>query len=245
MKALILAAGYGKRFYPITNHKPKALLTIRSKPIVEYIISKIEKIKEVEEIIIVTNHHYMKEFQHWLENYPAILPIRLIDDGSVNGCDKRGSVGDMAFAIKQSKIKDDLLVVGGDNLFSFSLNNFIESARNLHNCVLIGTFNLNGRLQPDKFGLVNLDEHKKIINFQEKPDSCTGSSLVSICLYFFPADKLPLIDEYLSQHNNPDESGNYISWLSQRDTVYGYTFNEGNWFDIGDIDAYTEAVFTF
>ena len=53
-------------------------------------------------------------------------------------------------------------------------------------------------------------------------------------------------NEYINnQENNHDQSGDYISWLSQQDTVYGYTFDEGNWLDIGDIDAYTEAVFTF
>ena len=245
MKTLILSAGYGRKLYPITNHKPKSLLTIRSKPIIEYIIAKIEKLKEVDEILIITNHRYLKEFQYWLQKYPTVLPIRLIDNGGVNEHDKRGAVGDIAFAIKQAKIEDDLLVIGGDNLFSFSLNKFIESVRNSHACNFVGTFNLNGKLQTHKFGIVKLNQQGRIIDFQEKPASHNGSSLVAMCLYFFPAEKLPLIDEYLNQQNNPDESGNYISWLSQRDSVYGYTFNEGNWFDISDIDAYTEAVFTF
>ena len=131
-------------------------------------------------------------------------------------------------------------------MFSFSLNKFIEYATNSHHCNLVGTFNLNGKLDPNKFGVVKLDEQSKVIDFQEKPSAHPGSSLVAMCLYFFPKDKLSLIYEYLdNQQNNPDESGHYISWLSKQDTVYGYTFNEGNWLDVGDIDAYTEAVFTF
>ena len=245
MKALILAAGYATRLYPITNHKPKSLLTIKGKPIIEYIIAKIEQIKEIDQILIVTNHRYIKEFQHWQQDYPSVLPIRLIDDGSINEQDKRGAVGDISFAINEENIKDDLLIIGGDNMFSFSLNRFIERARNSRPFSFVGTYYLNGRLDPNKFGVVKLDIQSKIIDFQEKPSFHPDSSLVAMCLYFIPAEKLSLIYEYLSRQNNPDEVGHYISWLSKQDAVYGYTFDEGNWLDIGDIDAYTEAVFTF
>jgi len=245
MKALILAAGYATRLYPITNHKPKTLLTIKGKPIIEYIIAKIEHLKEINQILIITNHRYIKEFEHWLQNYPSTLPIKIIDDGSMNGDDKRGSVGDIAFAIKQEKIEEDLLVVGGDNMFTFNLDKFMETARNSRPHSVVGTYNLNGKFQLNKFGVVKLDDKNRIVDFQEKPSVHTGSSLVAMCLYFFPSEKLPMIHEYLSQQNNPDQSGHYISWLTRQDTVYNHTFNEGSWLDIGDIDSYTEAVFTF
>ncbi|MFC1592680.1 nucleotidyltransferase family protein [Candidatus Omnitrophota bacterium] len=245
MKALILAAGYATRLYPITNHKPKSLLTIKGKPIIEYIINKILQIKTLDEILIITNHHYIKEFERWLRDYPCILPIRLIDDGSISVQDKLGSIGDMAFAIKEKQIKDDLLVVGGDNLFSFTLNKFVDFATSGKNSVFIGAYNLNGKMQANKFGVLKLNEQGQVIDFQEKPSSGNGSSLVSMCLYLFPSEKIPLIYEYLNHKDNHDQAGNYISWLSKRDSVYGYTFNDGSWLDIGDIDAYTEAVFTF
>ncbi|MFC1658424.1 nucleotidyltransferase family protein [Candidatus Omnitrophota bacterium] len=245
MKALILAAGYATRLYPITSHKPKALLTVKGKPIIEYIIAKLEHLKGLEQILIVTNHRYMKEFESWLRDYPALLPVKLIDDGSINENDKRGSIGDIAFAIKEKQIEDDLLVIGGDNMFSFGLDKFVEFAGGLDSCNLVGTFNLNGKFRLNKFGVVKLDMHNRVIEFQEKPSVYTGSSLVAMCIYFFPKEKLQLIDEYINQQNSTDQSGDYISWLSKRDTVYGYTFDEGAWLDIGDIEAYTEAVFTF
>lgn len=246
MKSLILSAGYDPRLYPITNHKPKSLLTIRDKPIIEYIIDKIVKVSEekINEILIVTNHRYIKEFQSWLQNYPAIIPVKLIDDGSTNGHDKLGAVGDIAFAIQQEQIKEDLLVVGGDNLFSFSLNKFIAFARDLGS--VVGTYNLNGKLDPNKFGVVKLDARNRVIDFQEKSFLRNGSSLVAMCLYFFPSEKLASINEFLnSKQSNHNGSGHYISWLSKQEPVYGYTFNQGTWLDIGDIDSYTEAVFTF
>ena len=174
MKTLILSAGYGRSLYPITNHKPKSLLTIRGKPIIEYIIANIEHIKEIDEILIITNHRYIKQFQQWLDNYPTGLQIRLVDDGTINEQDKLGAIGDIAFAIKEAEIKDDLLVIGGDNMFSFDLNEFVEFARNSRPCSLVGTFNLNGKLKPDKFGVVKLDAQSRVVDFQEKPASHRG-----------------------------------------------------------------------
>ena len=245
MKALILAAGYGTNLYPITNHKPKALLTIKGRPIIEYILARLECLNDINEVLIITNHRYIKEFQKWFQDYPAAIPIRLIDDGSTNEKDKLGSMGDIAFAIRQAKIEDDLLVIGGDNIFSFSLNKFIEYARNLQSASFIGTFDLNGRYQPKKFGVIKLDTQSRVVDFQEKPAVRPESTLVAMCLYYFPKDKLSLINEYLNQKTGAEEAGHYISWLFKKDIVYGYTFNEGSWFDIGDIDSYTEAVFTF
>ena len=55
MKALILAGGFAVRLYPLTENFPKPLLKIKDKPIIEYLLEKISKIKEIDEIYIVTN----------------------------------------------------------------------------------------------------------------------------------------------------------------------------------------------
>jgi glucose-1-phosphate thymidylyltransferase len=243
MKALILAAGYATRLYPFTKDKPKPLLTIRRKPIIEYIINKLESLNQIDQILIVTNQKFFKQFQSWRDNFPSIKPTKLINDGSTNEKDKRGAIGDIALAIKEANIEDDLLVVAGDNLFSFSLQPFIEFANKKRPQTSIGIYNLNGRSNPNKFGVVQLNGNEEITNFEEKPAQ-PKSSLIAMCIYFFPKENLHLIGHYLNQNGEYDAPGHYISWLTKSDKVYGYTF-EGNWCDIGDIDAYTEAVFTF
>ena len=249
MKALILAAGYATRLYPLTKDKPKPLLTIRRKPIIEYTINKLESLEQIDEILIVTNQRFFKQFQTWLDNFPSLKPIKLINDGSTNEKDKLGAIRDLAFVLVKENIDDDVLVIGGDNLFSAPLNEFIDFAKGICPNNAIGVYNLNGKYESNRYGVVKLDENKKIIGFCEKPSNgnginLNGSTLVSMCLYFFSKEKISLIQEYLKEGNDIDKAGTYIRWLSNRDGVYGYTF-QGTWLDIGDIDSYTEAVFTF
>ena len=58
MKVIILAAGYATRLYPLTKDKPKPLLEVGGRPIVDHIIKNIEKIDDVDEIFIVTNDKF-------------------------------------------------------------------------------------------------------------------------------------------------------------------------------------------
>ena len=55
MKAIILAAGYARRLWPLTRHIPKALLPIAGKPIIDFTIEQMIKVREIESIVISTN----------------------------------------------------------------------------------------------------------------------------------------------------------------------------------------------
>ena len=244
MKAVILCAGYGTRCYPLTKNRAKSLLPIRGRPIVEFIVRKIQLVSEVNEIYIVTNHRFYNDFKEWWESFPATTPIKIIDDGSTNLKDKLGAIKDLIYVIEKESIQEDLLVVGGDNLFSFTINGFISFANSLRPKSLIGVYNLNGKTKANKFGVVKLDERKRVVEFHEKPAKLNGPSLVSICLYFFPKEKLHLIGEYIQEGNDTDKIGSYLEWLTKRDEVYAYDF-KGDWIDVGDIDSYTEAICSF
>ena len=259
MKSIILCAGYGTRLYPLTKDTPKALLPIRGKPILEYICDKITSLDNVDEVFIVVNGRFFEQFKRWLNNYPASIPIRLVNDGSRNHKDRLGAVGDLALVVKKYNINDDILVLGGDNLFDFSLSEFIKHSLNINPNPLIGIYNLKGS-RIKKYGVVKTDREGRIIDFYEKPSHLNGSSLVSLCLYYLPKEIFSSLDEYINYtqhptpknlyptpstlHPNLDSIGNYIKWLVKNHKVYGYKFS-GNWFDIGDIDSYTEAVCSF
>src|SRR3990167_3483432 len=66
VKALILAAGYGTRLYPLTKKHPKALLAVAGRPILDYIVEKIARVKEISGIVVVTNDKFFPQFQAWL-----------------------------------------------------------------------------------------------------------------------------------------------------------------------------------
>jgi len=233
MKVLVLAAGYATRLYPLTKEYPKPLLEISGKPILNYIIDKLESVPEVSQIYIVTNSKFIPVFRKWAKSVKVAKKIILIDDLTKSNQDRRGAIGDIDFVINKEKIKEDILVIGGDNLFNASLNKFIGFSKKKTPAASIGLYRLKQKKDASKYGVVKLDNSKKVVSFQEKPDKPL-SNIVAMCLYYIPKNYLGLIKRYMrSKNRKVDATGSYISWLKDKTDVYGYVFG-GKWFDIGD-----------
>jgi glucose-1-phosphate thymidylyltransferase len=234
MKALILAAGYAARLYPLTKDYPKPLLEVKGRPIISHIIEKLEVVNAIDEIYIVTNNKFFLKFKKWLKSTKSSKKIVLVNDLTKNNLDRLGAIGDINFAIKQQEIKDDLLVVGGDNLFSGSLQGFLNALKKRKKNVNLGVYKLKQKKDASRYGVVKLDKQKKVISFEEKPQK-PKSSLVAMCLYYIPKNYLNLVARYIknSKTGKVDATGSYIAWLKEKASVYGYVFS-GVWFDIGD-----------
>lgn len=239
MKVLILAAGYAVRLYPLTKQYPKPLLKVKGRPIIDYIIDKLRPIDEIDEIFVVTNSKFVSIFERWAKRLKINKRISLIDDLTLTPEDKRGAIGDMVFSINNKRIKDDLLVIGGDNLFNADLNEFLYFVKRKKSGV-IGAYDLKNKRQANKYGVIQLNKAGKIIDFEEKPQF-PKSTLVAMCLYYFPRIKLKLIRKYFKdKKHKSDAMGFYIDWLRKNDSVYSYVF-KGKWFDIGDHNFYNKA----
>jgi glucose-1-phosphate thymidylyltransferase len=240
MKALILAAGYATRLYPLTKEYPKPLLTVKQKPIIDFIIDKLRTIDEIDEIIVVTNSKFVSRFRKWQQKVRSQKRIILVDDLTKDNLDRRGAIGDIDFTIDRERIEEDLLVVGGDNLFDGDLKDLILFAKVHRDSPVIGVYNIRDRLNASKYGVIRLDKNNKLIDFQEKPKN-PKSTLVAMCLYYFPKEKLGLIKRYLKNKiKKTDATGLYIDWLRKKLPVYGFVFN-GRWYDIGDHTFYNQA----
>ena len=232
MKALILAAGYATRLWPLTLNRPKPLLLVKNKPIMEYSADKIAKISGIDNIYVVTNTKFVRNFKKWASRYKINKQVIVIDDEIKTVNERRGSIGDILYSIERENIKDDLLIVAGDNLFNFSLNDFLDFCISRSPYVTIGLFNVNDKGLAKRYGIVSIDNNGKVVDFIEKPQE-PPSTLAAMCLYFIPAPKLSLIEEYKQQGLPLDLAGNFIGWLSKKEPVYGYVF-KGQWIDIGD-----------
>jgi glucose-1-phosphate thymidylyltransferase len=239
MKILVLAAGYATRLYPLTLDRPKPLLPIAGRPMLEYILKKLFVSTDISECLIVTNHRFAQKFQDWVNQYKSSIPITVMDDGTLSDADKRGAVGDMRFVFEEKGIKDDMLVIAGDNLFDFDITKFYLFANSHIPYPSVGLYTVTDKEAVKRYSVVEIDKDNRIIHFEEKPEQ-PRSNLVAICLYFFPSQTLSLIDRYIRQGNNPDQPGHYISWLCKAKNTYGYKF-EGEWFDIGDKNEYKRA----
>ena len=121
MKAIILAAGYATRLYPLTQTVAKPLLPVAGRPMIDHLLDGIREVDEVDGIHVVTNHKFADSFLRWAEAHEA-TGIEVHDDGTTSEDDRLGAIGDIRFVVEQADIGgDDLLVVAGDNLFDYSV----------------------------------------------------------------------------------------------------------------------------
>jgi glucose-1-phosphate thymidylyltransferase len=133
MNALILAAGYATRLYPLTLDKAKPLLLVGGKPIIEWVVDNLADVPDLKTIYIVTNDKFASDFQTWAERYPyrqEKFKFKTINDGSKSDDDRLGAIGDINFVVTRENLsQSDLLIVAGDNLFSESLAVFVSRAK--------------------------------------------------------------------------------------------------------------------
>ncbi|MDP2905835.1 MAG: sugar phosphate nucleotidyltransferase, partial [Candidatus Omnitrophota bacterium] len=147
---------------------------------------------------------------------------------------------DMDFAITKKRIKDDLLVVGGDNLFNGDIRDFLSFAGSKPGSPVIGAYDIHNKSEARHYGVIRMNDGSRIVDFQEKPKK-PASTLVAMCLYYFPKDKLGLVKKYvLDKSTGNDTTGSYIRWLKSKVAIYGFTF-QGRWYDIGDHKFLNEA----
>ena len=240
MKALILAAGYARRLYPLTRYFPKPLLCVGHQPIINYIIDKLVKVKDIDEIIIVTNSKFIGRFRQWRKSLAGSIPIKLVDDLTKDIEHSRGAIGDINFVIKRLRLKDALLVIGGDNIFDGDLEKFLTFSKTKKPHPVMGVYDIKSLVKAREYGVVKLNKNLQLVEFFEKPKK-PESKLVAMCLYYFPRQKLNLVSDYLkSKVNKHDATGFYIEWLKNREQVFGYVFS-GRWYDIGHKEFYHKA----
>lgn len=238
MKVIIPAAGYATRMYPLTLDKPKALLEIGRKPVIEHIIEKIVNLAAVDEIFIVTNNKFFGKFSEWVGGFKCKVSVKIVNDNTNTNEERLGTIGDIKYVIKSEVINEDILVVNSDNIFSFDLNglynDFIKRRKSV-----IGLFDVGDLEVARRMGNPYMDIRNKVIHFKEK-DRNTKSTLCSVGIYYFPSSVIPLIDLYLREGNSPDRSGDFIEWLFPKEDVFGFVF-DGKWYDIGSMDTFKEA----
>jgi len=239
MKCVILGAGYATRLYPLTKNKPKPLLPIAGKPLVNYIIEKVEEVEEVDEIFIVTNKKFHEQFVVWLEENEKKFTkkVSLVWDGIIDEEQRLGGARGLFEVIKEKEINEDILIVAGDSLFDFSLKSMVAFFKEKKK-IVCAAFKLKTKKEAKRFGVVKL-KNKKIIDFEEKPEN-PKTNLMIIALYIFPKSDLNEIEQYVKRAKSGEGIGYLINYLFKKQDVYGHVFS-GRFFDIGVLDDYKKA----
>jgi glucose-1-phosphate thymidylyltransferase len=244
MKVLILAGGYGTRLYPVIKDIPKALLEVCGKTLIDHTLEKFKGIPGIDEIMVVTNAKFYDLLSAWAQGRSdKTIPLRVINDGTHTPEDRLGAIGDILFVLKQTGIVTDLVVAGSDNLFNYAIKDFFSFGAAKAPSVTIGCYDLQDLGNATKYGVIELDPTGKILSMEEKPKN-PRSTLISMCLYYFPKESLPNLQAFVDETKNPDTTGGYLQWLYKKTPVYGFKFS-GKWYDIGSLESYNDAQANF
>ena len=229
MKAIILAGGYATRLRPLTDDLSKCLLPVGGKPMVDWILERVREAGEIDDVHVVTNSRFAGDFERWAA---AKDGVTVHDDGTSSNDDRLGAIGDVAFTLKRAGIDDDVIVIAGDNLFDYSLQDYLDFWRGKGVAGAVAVRDVGNIRLASQYGIVELDDDDRIVDFVEKPAE-PRSTLAATATYIYHREHVPLVARYLAEGNAPDQSGSFIEWLRSREPVYGYSF-AGVWLDIGD-----------
>ncbi|MCR5057740.1 MAG: NTP transferase domain-containing protein [Clostridiales bacterium] len=245
MIALVLAAGYATRLYPLTLNTPKPLLTVGPKTMIDYIVDEIETICDVKKIVVVTNHRFAGHFDEWAQKRLSedagngiSLPIEIIDDGTTDDSNKLGAIGDIQFVIDKLSIDEDLMIIAGDNLFTYKLSDMYDFFKTNGKDTLVA-IHVESVEQLRKLAVANLDEDGKVLSLAEKPKEPKSHTAI-YATYMYLKETLPMIRQYLDEGNTPDAPGNFPSWLYTRKDVLAYRA-PGICIDIGTPENYKDV----
>ena len=241
MNVLILAAGYATRLYPLTLNKAKPLLVVGGKPIIEWLVDNLSGIPDLETIYVVTNDKFAADFRAWSQSYQKCHPefkFKVVNDGSTSDNDKLGAIGDIDLVVTHENLSQTgLLIAAGDNLFTNSLADFVDYARNTE--VTVAAYDVGDREAIKKYGNVAVDAEGIITRFEEKPKEPQGT-LAAIALYYYSPAILSLLRRYLAAGNNADQPGRFVQWLFTRKPVKTFQI-KGQWLDIGSKETLENA----
>ena len=238
MKNIVIAAGYATRLGELTKNFPKPLLKIGENTILGRMLDDIDKIPEIDEHIIITNHKFAGIFEEWASGQKYTKPVTIVDDGTETNDTRLGAVCDLLFAIDKLKIDDDMLVVAADNILFFSFQEFVDFAKTKGtSCIMCHEQPSIEKLQ--RTGVIVLDDNDKVLNMEEKPQEPKSHWAVPP-FYIYLKKDLDKVRHSVENGCGKDAPGNLAHYMVEQVEMHAWKMTAGR-FDIGSLDTYKEA----
>lgn len=227
MKAVLMAGGEGTRLRPLTANRPKPLVPLVNKPVMEYAIDLLKKYGINQ--IMVTVHYLADEI------------VSYFGDGSELGVQLMYSVEEeplgTAGAVKMVEdfLDDTFIIISGDALTDFDLSKIIKFHKDKKS---IATLTLTRVDNPLEYGVVITEEDGSIRRFLEKPSwGEVFSDTVNTGIYVLEPEVLKIMEK----NKNYDWSKDiFPKLLEQEKPIYGY-IAQGYWCDVGNLLQYRAA----
>ena len=224
MKNIVIAAGYATRLGELTKNFPKPLLKIGENTILGRMLDDIDKIPEIDEHIIITNHKFAGIFEEWASGQKYTKPVTIVDDGTETN--------------DTLKIDDDMLVVAADNILFFSFQEFVDFAKAKGtSCIMCHEQPSIEKLQ--RTGVIVLDDNDKVLNMEEKPQEPKSHWAVPP-FYIYLKKDLEKVRHSVENGCGKDAPGNLAHYMVEQVEMHAWKMTAGR-FDIGSLDTYKEA----
>ena len=222
MKAVILAGGLGTRLRPLTNNKPKPMLPVGEKPILEHLIEWTKK-GGVKSIVICVS--YLRKS---IEDY--------FEDGSKFGVKIEYAISNKPLAtagqLKTAEefIDDDFVCMYGDSIFNFSLKNMIKQHVTKKSFV---TMSLNEFKTNLPYGVIETSKNGKVTSWNEKPEIKGNVNMACYVMNpnifdLIPKNKAYGMDDVIKKA------------MKKKQTVNSFITKKG-FTDIGNKESYKQA----
>lgn len=238
MKNIVIAAGYATRLGELTKNFPKPLLKIGENTILGRMLDDIDRIPEIDEHIIITNHKFAGIFEEWASGQSYTKPVTIVDDGTETNDTRLGAVCDLLFAMDKLKIDDDMLVVAADNILFFSFQEFVDFAKAKGtSCIMCHEQPSIEKLQ--RTGVIVLDDNDKVLNMEEKPQEPKSHWAVPP-FYIYLKKDLEKVRHSVENGCGKDAPGNLAHYMVEQVDMHAWKMTAGR-FDIGSLDTYKEA----
>jgi mannose-1-phosphate guanylyltransferase / phosphomannomutase len=228
MKAVVMAGGFGTRIQPLTYSRPKPMLPIMNKPMMEHTMMMLRDLGITEFIVLLyfkpdVIQNYFKDGKDFGINITYVVPD-----------DDYGTAG--AVKLAQKYIGDEnFIIISGDLVTDFDFQKLFDFHKQRGAKLSIGLTSVENPLQ---FGVVMANDDNVIEKFLEKPSwGEVFSDTINTGIYIIE----PEILNYIPERENFDFAKNLFPLLMKRDIeLMGYNLN-GYWRDVGNPESYREV----
>ena len=233
-KGIILAGGSGTRLYPVTMSVSKQLLPIYDKPMIYYPLSVL-MLAGIREVLIITTPHDQAAF------------INLLGDGSQFGMTVEYSVQEHPNGLAEAFILGEEFLDGapaclilGDNLYyGHGLSDILKEANQADSGASVFALKVH---DPERYGIVEIDENKKALSIEEKPEN--PKSRWAVTGLYFVDERAPEVAKQVQPSERGEiEITEVIDFYLKEGSLKVNTMSRGMaWFDTGTHDSMVEAI---